>query len=267
MNSPLIVRFSPCGNSFYGGWRHLYISFRHVIYEVQGFRQKKEKEGRMMKKRVRYRKRYAFIGAVAGYIMALLASMILPTFITVAIPLLTSAIGFLLAEKKEQKLSGITVPEPAPDPRNNANEAEKDQNREESESTYSSEIREYLQIIKEIVLNENEKRNLDDEITEKTTNLCSKIDTLLPYIEELGSAQTKHDIKMLVMKDLNSVINPFLRLSVENKLNNRRKLLDGLRDINHKLKVISKSIEQHDIYELERKLDLITEKYNAKEIY
>jgi len=56
-------------------------------------------------------------------------------------------------------------------------------------------------------------------------------------------------------------------LSVENKLNNRRKLLDGLRDINHKLKVISKSIEQYDIYELERKLDLITEKYNAKEIY
>lgn len=218
-----------------------------------------------MKKRVRYRKRYAFIGAVAGYIMALLASTILPTFIMLAIPLLTAAIGYVLSEKKEQQLSGITVPEP--DPKITVNEVGNEQTRKETESSYSSEIREYLQVIKEIVINENEKRNLDDEITEKTTNLCSKIDTLLPYIEERGSAQTKHDIKILVMKDLNSVINPFLRLSVENKLNNRRKLLDGLRDINHKLKVISKSIEQYDIYELERKLDLITEKYNAKEIY
>ena len=182
-----------------------------------------------------------------------------------AIPLLTAAIGYVLSEKKEEQLSGITVPEL--DPKITANEAGNEQTRKETESTYSSEIREYLQVIKEIVINENEKRNLDDEIAEKTTNLCSKIDTLLPYIEERGSAQTKHDIKILVMKDLNSVINPFLRLSVENKLNNRRKLLDGLRDINHKLKVISKSIEQYDIYELERKLDLITEKYNAKEIY
>ncbi|MDR7318022.1 UPF0016 family protein [Brevibacillus nitrificans] len=218
-----------------------------------------------MKKRAGYRKRYAFIGAITGYIMAILASIILPTFITVAIPLLTMTVGFILAEKKEQRLSGITVPEA--DSRIPVHEAGNEQTREEVESTYSLEIREYLQIIKEIVINENEKRNLDDEITEKTTNLCSKIDTLLPYIETLGSVQTKHDVKMLVMKDLNSVINPFLRLSVENKLNNRRKLLDGLRDINHKLKVISKSIEQHDIYELERKLDLITEKYNAKEIY
>lgn len=223
----------------------------------------------MLKKRVRYRNRYALIGAVAGYIIALLASTVLPTFIVLAMPLLMTAIGFVLSEKKERQLSGITVPVPEPDPRITSDGSGNEQTRKEmeTESTYSLEIREYLQIIKEIVINENEQRNLDDEITEKTTNLCSKIDTLLPYIEDLGSVQTKHDIKMLVMKDLNSVINPFLRLSVENKLNNRRKLLDGLRDINHKLKVISQSIEQHDIYELERKLDLITEKYNAKEIY
>ncbi|WGV57384.1 UPF0016 family protein [Brevibacillus brevis] len=219
----------------------------------------------MMKKRVRYRKRYAFLGAITGYFLALLVSTILPTFIMLAIPLLTAAIGFVLGEKKEQRFSGITVPEP--DQRITSTETGSEQTKKELESTYSSEIREYLQVIKEIVINENEKRNLDDEISEKTINLCSKIDTLLPYIETLGSAQTKHDIKMLVMKDLNSVINPFLRLSVENKLKNRRKLLDGLRDINLKLKVISTSIEQHDIYELERKLTLITEKYNAKEIY
>ncbi|OUQ87033.1 hypothetical protein B5G50_17570 [Brevibacillus brevis] len=218
-----------------------------------------------MKKRVRYRKRYAFRGAITGYFLALLASTILPTFIMLAIPLLAAAIGFVLGEKKEQRFSGITVPEP--DQRITSTETGSEQTKKELESTYSSEIREYLQVIKEIVINENEKRNLDDEISEKTINLCSKIDTLLPYIETLGSAQTKHDIKMLVMKDLNSVINPFLRLSVENKLKNRRKLLDGLRDINLKLKVISTSIEQHDIYELERKLTLITEKYNAKEIY
>ncbi|NRS49922.1 UPF0016 family protein [Brevibacillus sp. HB2.2] len=218
-----------------------------------------------MKKRVRYRKRYAFLGAITGYFFALLASTIVPTFIMLAIPLLAAAIGFVLGEKKEQRFSGITVPEP--DQRITSTETGSEQTKKELESTYSSEIREYLQVIKEIVINENEKRNLDDEISEKTINLCSKIDTLLPYIETLGSAQTKHDIKMLVMKDLNSVINPFLRLSVENKLKNRRKLLDGLRDINLKLKVISTSIEQHDIYELERKLTLITEKYNAKEIY
>ncbi|WP_235442447.1 MULTISPECIES: UPF0016 family protein [Bacillales] len=219
----------------------------------------------MMKIRARYRKRYAFFGAITGYFLALLASTILPTFIMLAIPLLAAAIGFVLGEKKEQRFSGITVPEP--DQRITSTETGSEQTKKELESTYSSEIREYLQVIKEIVINENEKRNLDDEISEKTINLCSKIDTLLPYIDTLGSAQTKHDIKMLVMKDLNSVINPFLRLSVENKLKNRRKLLDGLRDINLKLKVISTSIEQHDIYELERKLTLITEKYNAKEIY
>jgi hypothetical protein len=191
---------------------------------------------------------------LAGYFIAVILSPILPDFVSLLIPGITLLIGHYRDQKKVVPNNTVTI-------------EEKNEQDGENKSTYSSEVREYLQIIKEIVINENNNNKLDNEITEKITNLCSKIDTLLPYIEEIGSAQTKHEIRVLVMKDLNSVINPFLKLSVENKLNNRRKLLDGLKDINQKLKKLSDSIEQQDVYELERKLALISQKYNAREIY
>lgn len=134
-------------------------------------------------------------------------------------------------------------------------------------SPYFKETLEYLNVLQSMVVAENQRNNLDDEITDKTLNIISKVQAILPYIDELNIAQTKHEVRSIVLKDMNSVINPFLKLNGQNKLNNRRKLLEGLKGIHDHLKQITATIEQQDLYELDRKLELIAVKYRSNEIY
>lgn len=120
---------------------------------------------------------------------------------------------------------------------------------------------EYIGIIEDMILLEGKQNNLDDEIVQKTLALLSRLNRLIPDLVELGDASINHNIVRLVRKDLNSTINPFLRLSGEAKRQNRRLLLDGIKDVDSKLTFYTKTIEQKDLMELRTKAELIQQRY------
>ncbi len=120
---------------------------------------------------------------------------------------------------------------------------------------------EYIGIIEDMILLEGEKNNLDDEIVQKTLALLSRLNRLIPDLVALGDSSINHNIVRLVRKDLNSTINPFLRLSGEAKRQNRRLLLDGIKDVDSKLTFYTKTIEQKDLMELRTKAELIQQRY------
>ncbi|WP_051250410.1 hypothetical protein [Paenibacillus harenae] len=103
---------------------------------------------------------------------------------------------------------------------------------------------EYIGIIEDMILLEGEQNNLDDEIVQKTLALLARLNRLIPDLVALGDSSINHNIVRLVRKDLNSTINPFLRLSGEAKRQNRRLLLDGIKDVDSKLTFYTKTIEQ-----------------------
>ncbi|KRE49333.1 hypothetical protein [Paenibacillus sp. Soil522] len=120
---------------------------------------------------------------------------------------------------------------------------------------------EYIGIIEDMILLEGEKNNLDDEIVQKTLALLSRLNRLIPDLVALGDSSINHNIVRLVRKDLNSTINPFLRLSGEAKRQNRRLLLDGIKDVDSKLTFYTKTIEQKDLMELRTKAELMQQRY------
>ncbi|MBD2869393.1 hypothetical protein IDH41_12460 [Paenibacillus sp. IB182493] len=124
---------------------------------------------------------------------------------------------------------------------------------------------EYIGIIEDMILLEGEKNNLDDEIVQKTLALLTRLNRLIPDLVALGDASINHNIVRLVRKDLNSTINPFLRLSGEAKRQNRRLLLDGIKDVDSKLTFYTKTLEQKDIMELRTKAELIQQRYRLND--
>ena len=120
---------------------------------------------------------------------------------------------------------------------------------------------EYIGIIEDMILLEGEQNNLDDEIVQKSLALLSRLNRLIPDLVALGDSNINHNIVRLVRKDLNSTINPFLRLSGEAKRQNRRLLLDGIKDVDSKLTFYTKTIEQKDLMELRTKAELIQQRY------
>jgi len=124
---------------------------------------------------------------------------------------------------------------------------------------------EYIGVIEDMILLEGEHNNLDDEIVQKTLALLTRLNRLVPDLVALGDASINHNIVRLVRKDLNSTINPFLRLSGEAKRQNRRLLLDGIKDIDSKLTFYTKTIEQKDLMELHTKAELIQQRYRLND--
>lgn len=124
---------------------------------------------------------------------------------------------------------------------------------------------EYIGVFEDMILLEGKKNNLDDEIVEKSLALLARLNRLLPDLAALGDANINHNILRLIRKDLNSTINPFLRLSGEAKRLNRRLLLDGLKDIDSKLTFYTKTIEQKDLMELRTKAELIQQRYRLND--
>jgi hypothetical protein len=124
---------------------------------------------------------------------------------------------------------------------------------------------EYIGIIEDMILLEGENNSLDTEIVQKTFALLTRLNRLVPDLVALGDASINHNIVRLVKKDLNSTINPFLRLSGEAKRQNRRLLLDGIKDIDSKLTSYTKTIEQKDLIELRTKAELIHQRYRIND--
>ncbi|AIQ62101.1 hypothetical protein PSTEL_02150 [Paenibacillus stellifer] len=125
---------------------------------------------------------------------------------------------------------------------------------------------EYLGILEDMIISEGQKYTLDNEIVEKSLALFARLQRVIPQLQELNSGEINHTIRRLVLKDLNAVINPFLRLSGEAKTRNRRMLLNGIKDIDSKITEIASTIEHKDLMELQSKAELIHQRYNSAEL-
>ncbi|MCD1261479.1 hypothetical protein B5M42_022000 [Paenibacillus athensensis] len=124
-------------------------------------------------------------------------------------------------------------------------------------------VKEYLEVLEDMVISEGQSNNLDDEIVEKSLALFSRIHRVLPQLAELRDDEINHRVRRLVLRDLNSFITPFLRLSGEAKTRNRRTLLNGLKDIQADVGGIVASIERKDLLELQARADLIHQRYSS----
>ncbi|MNO38101.1 hypothetical protein D3C76_281960 [compost metagenome] len=125
---------------------------------------------------------------------------------------------------------------------------------------------EYLSILEDMIISEGQKDTLDNEIVEKSLALFARLQRVIPLLQELGNAEINHTVRRLVLKDLNGVINPFLRLGGEAKTKNRRMLLNGLRDVDSKISDIASTIEHKDLMELQTKAELIHQRYSSSEL-
>lgn len=127
------------------------------------------------------------------------------------------------------------------------------------------EMMEYIALIEEMVISEGQKHNLDDEIVEKTLSLLARIHRVIPQLVELDNAEINHNMKRLVLRDLNGFVTPFLKLSGEMKRKNRRLLLDGLKNIQSKINSYVETLEQKDLVELQTKADIIHQRYSTRQ--
>lgn len=125
---------------------------------------------------------------------------------------------------------------------------------------------EYLSILEDMIISEGQKDTLDNEIVEKSLALFARIQRVIPLLQELNNGEINHTVRRLILKDLNGVINPFLRLGGEAKTKNRRTLLNGLRDVDSKISDIASTIEHKDLMELQTKAELIHQRYSSSEL-
>lgn len=125
---------------------------------------------------------------------------------------------------------------------------------------------EYLSILEDMIISEGQQDTLDNEIVEKSLALFARLQRVIPLLQELGNGEINHTVRRLVLKDLNGVINPFLRLGGEAKTKNRRMLLNGLRDVDSKISEIASTIEHKDLMELQTKAELIHQRYSSSEL-
>lgn len=125
---------------------------------------------------------------------------------------------------------------------------------------------EYLVVLEDMIISEGQKNSLDNEIVDKALALFARLQRVIPLLQELGNGEINHTVRRLVMKDLNGVINPFLRLGGEAKMRNRRTLLNGLKDVDSKISDIASTIEHKDLLELQTKAELIHQRYSRSEL-
>jgi len=125
-------------------------------------------------------------------------------------------------------------------------------------------ILEYIGTIEDMVLLEGEKNNLDNEIVQRTLSVLVRLNRIIPERVTFNNGDINHKIQRLVLKDLNGAINPFINLSGEAKRQNRRILLNSLKDIDNQISTYTSFIEQKDLMELKNKADLIHQRYGMR---
>ncbi len=148
-------------------------------------------------------------------------------------------------------IGGIPAKQPEPEPKASGLGPEWDS------------ILEYIGAIEDMVLLEGKKDNLDNEIVQRTLSLLVRLNRVIPQLVAFNNGDINHKIQRLVLKDLNGAITPFLHLSGEAKRQNRRLLLNSLRDIDNQITTYTSFIEQKDLMELKNKAELIHQRYGA----
>lgn len=242
------------------------------------------------------------IGALVGYGLAAISSPFLPDVITWAIPALATVVGGLIPSRstprtqvqgsssapvpitdignEQSRLNGgqapsavptgareasLAEPQPSSTPAQHAGKEQAKPSRTEPDPVFDPVI-EYLEVLEDMIISEGQKNELDNEIVEKSLALFARLQRVIPSLQELNNGDINHTVRRLILKDLNGFINPFLRLSGEAKRNNRRMLLNGLRDVDSKISDIVSTIEHKDLMELQNKAELIHQRYNSSEL-
>ncbi|WP_433751136.1 hypothetical protein [Paenibacillus amylolyticus] len=242
------------------------------------------------------------IGALVGYGLAAITSPFLPDVITWAIPALATVVGGLIPSRstprtqvegsssapvpitdignEPSRLNGgqapsavstggnetsLAQPHSSSTPAQHAGSEQTKPSRTEPDPVFDPVI-EYLEVLEDMIISEGQKNELDNEIVEKSLALFARLQRVIPSLQELNNGDINHTVRRLILKDLNGFINPFLRLSGEAKRNNRRMLLNGLRDVDSKISDIVSTIEHKDLMELQNKAELIHQRYNSSEL-
>lgn len=221
-----------------------------------------------------------------GYVVAVLTSSFLPEFISLLLPLAGAGIGALVTRSPKTNLPAEVLPAgpvtttiapipaaSAPQLSNTTNDTTSGNHsydgRTESAVKIGPEfapVVEYLSILEDMIISEGQKDTLDNEIVEKSLALFARLQRVIPLLQELNNGEINHTVRRLILKDLNGVINPFLRLGGEAKTKNRRMLLNGLRDVDSKISDIASTIEHKDLMELQTKAELIHQRYSSSEL-
>ncbi|MFD2169985.1 hypothetical protein [Tumebacillus lipolyticus] len=209
-------------------------------------------------------KKKVVLGAAGGYLIALITSPILPEMISLLIPFIGMGVGSVLDRNTKKSNIPDVLPESPAEPTVQAEQRQATDRRPQVSPEFAP-VLEYLEIMEDMIISEGQKNNLDDEIVEKSLALFARLQRVIPLLQELDNGTINHTIRRLVLKDLNSFITPFLRLSGDTKTKNRRMLLNGLKDINMKITSIVETIEHKDLIELQTKADLIHSRYSESD--
>lgn len=221
-----------------------------------------------------------------GYVVAVLTSSFLPEFISLLLPLAGAGIGALVTRSPRTNLPAEVLPAgpvtapiapppaaSAPQLSNAANDTTSGIHGYDGKTEDAVKIGpefapvvEYLSILEDMIISEGQKDTLDNEIVEKSLALFARLQRVIPLLQELNNGEINHTVRRLILKDLNGVINPFLRLGGEAKTKNRRMLLNGLRDVDSKISDIASTIEHKDLMELQTKAELIHQRYSSSEL-
>lgn len=238
------------------------------------------------------------IGAAVGYVAAVITGFALPEVLSLMLPAGGAIVGSLIpsrpkgnippglngnqpygaqplqSQHSQQQSPSPFMPPNAQQPQariaeasgQNAVRPQAQVRQEPSVPEGFESVVEYLQVLEDMIISEGQKNNLDSEIVDKSLALFARIQRVIPLLSELGDSNINHTVRRLVLKDLNGVINPFLRLSGEMKSQNRRMLLNGLRDVNSKINDIVSTVEHKDLLELQTKAELIHQRYKQSEL-
>ncbi|GMK40025.1 hypothetical protein PCCS19_30800 [Paenibacillus sp. CCS19] len=228
------------------------------------------------------------IGAAVGYVAAVITGFALPEVLSLMLPAGGAIVGSLIpsrlngntpprnqpygAQPMNPQQPGTAVPQSTQQQAVTSAAAGQTAQRPQAQPQQSSipegfeSVVEYLQVLEDMIISEGQKNNLDSEIVDKSLALFARIQRVIPLLNELGNSNINHTVRRLVLKDLNAVINPFLRLSGEMKSQNRRMLLNGLRDVNSKITDIVSTVEHKDLLELQTKAELIHQRYKQSEL-
>ncbi|MDF9840897.1 MULTISPECIES: hypothetical protein [unclassified Paenibacillus] len=223
--------------------------------------------------------------AAAGYVVAVLTSSFLPELISLLLPVAGAGAGLLGGTRTRVNLPAEVLPasqapaaaasaaRPTAGGPAGASAAPAAPSAPSARATVEpaalgefASVVEYLVILEDMIISEGQKDTLDNEIVEKSLALFARLQRVIPLLQELGNGEINHTVRRLVMKDLNGVINPFLRLGGEAKTKNRRMLLNGLRDVDSKISEIASTIEHKDLMELQTKAELIHQRYSSSEL-
>jgi len=226
------------------------------------------------------RSKWGLASVIVGYVVGLISMRFVPIPIAFIFPVLGTMLASTIrkAELKVAQFAAereaaanssnqrVDQPESANNRITDASEQTASGHSEHKSSNLGPEwdsIIEYIGTIEDMVLLEGKKNNLDNEIVQRTLSLLVRLNRIIPQLVAFNNGDINHKIQRLVLKDLNGAINPFIHLSGEAKQQNRRILLNSIKDIDNQITTYTSFIEQKDLMELKNRAELIHQRYGA----